>query len=127
MADVSVLEKAVAELLTKAISAAEAAGKFALDQLPDIAQQYVLYVGIMSSVWTVVGLLLIGSPFFLFQCFKKWNSGEVDENVVLPTLFLGSGFSIVGMFCAVANFDKMILAFFAPKILLIQFAMELLK
>lgn len=127
MADVSVLEKAVAELLTKAISAAEAAGKFAVDQLPDIAQQYVLYVGIMSSVWTVVGLLLFGSPFFLFHSFKKWNDGGVDENVVIPTIFIGGGLSIVGMICVVSNFDKMIMAFFAPKILLIQFAADLLK
>ena len=127
MADVSILEKAVAELLTKAISAAEAAGKFAVDQLPDIAQQFVLYVGIISSVWTVVGLLFFVSPLFLFHCFKKWNRGEVDENVVVPTVFIGGVLSIVGMVCIMSNFGKMILAFFAPKILLIQFAAELLK
>lgn len=127
MADVSILEKAVGEMLTKAISAAEAAGKFAMEQLPDIAQQYVIYVGIISTAWTVIGLFLLFSPFILFHVFKKWNDGDVDEGVVIPTLFIGGGFSIAGAACIVSNFDKMIMAFFAPKILLIQFAADLIK
>lgn len=123
----SELEKTVAEILVKATSAAEAAGKFAVEQLPDIAQQYVTYIAILNGFWLVFGLvLLVGTPMFV-----RWLCKDGDG---FGSPSPSQGF-VIGLFCAAfpsflilaINLKDFILAVFAPKILLIQWAATLVK
>lgn len=127
MSDPTLMEKAVAELLTKALAAAEAAKDFAVEQLPDVAQQYVLYVGITATFWCVFALLIFLSPTVLFFVLKRFQDGEIDGDVIGPTVIFGIITTAISFGVFVISFDKAIMAFFAPKILLIQFAAELVK
>lgn len=119
----SALEQAVADLLLKVTSAAEAAGRFAVEQLPDVAQQYVLYVAIKSWVWFGAGVFLLALAVWL--CKKAWRDLDADE---APFLLISSPLSfLIGSIIVGANIGDAILATWAPKILLIQWAAELLK
>lgn len=114
----SELQKAVADILVKATQAAEAAGKFAVEQLPDVAQQYVLFVAIYSWMWVILSVIIFTFPFILYKVFK------VDgENAVFAGMF--STF-ISGMMFFL-NIKNALLATFAPKVLLIQWAADLVK
>lgn len=132
----SILEAAVADMLIKATQAAEAAGKFAVEQLPDIAQQYVLYVGVTN---TIKALLCIGLVILICYAIKqqvKWVSGwsqrftyETNERgmsyIITACVVLFGGIPLTGYFFHFV--DRAVLAFLAPKILLIQWAAELVK
>jgi hypothetical protein len=123
----SELNKAVADLLTKATQAAETAGQFALEQLPDIARQYVLYVGISSTFWVFVSVCVFFSPLLVYKICYHWNNKRLDENVFGPSA-LALLFSQMVFWLMMPNhLEKALLAFFAPKILLIQWAAELVK
>lgn len=132
----SILEQAVAELIIKATSAAEAAGKFAIEQLPDIAQQYVLYIGVSSTIKALLCLPLV----FLFlwgvkkqsEWVSKWKpTFSYDSNdrgltfIATSLLAVFGGIPLTMFF--LRNIDNAMLAFLAPKILLIQWATILVK
>lgn len=123
----SVLESVVADLIIKATSAAEAAGKFAMEQLPDIAQQYVTYIAIYSGVCLLLGLIiLIGCPFIGWRMTKDSDgySAPPDWFGLIMGGVIGT---VIGGIIIAANLSKFILAVWAPKILLIQWAAELVK
>ena len=114
----SELNKAVADLVVKATQAAEAAGKFAVEQLPDVAHQYVMYVAIMSWAMVVLGTLVVLFPLFLKKFYK------IDED----NLFFMSIFTTLTGACLVGfNLSNAIMATAAPKVLLIKWAAELVK
>ena len=120
----SELEKTVAEILIKATNAAEAAGKFATEQLPDIAQQYILYVSIYS--WSLVA---VGVFVAVFPTIAVWRiSPKEDPDYRLLVSFItGIASGFVGGLIVFVNIGNAILATFAPKILLIKFAATLIK
>lgn len=132
----SELEKTVADILVKATNAAEAAGKFAMEQLPDIAQQYVMYVAIWNALLVFLLVAIIAAAVLAirwqFKWIAKWtprNSYSDNERYfsLMPTgliAFIGGGFLVDHLFNAVERF---VLAAFAPKILLIQWAATLVK
>lgn len=132
----SELEKTVADILVKATNAAEAAGKFAMEQLPDIAQQYVMYVAIWNSLVTsfvVVSFVVAGFLIrWQLRWIGEWNSAnQYAENERYYSLIPTGIVSFIGVlvlgtaFFSAAN--KAVLAFFAPKVLLIQWAATLVN
>lgn len=121
------LEKAVAELITKAASAAEAAGKFAVEQLPEVAQQYVLYKGVSGALWVVlllVAVLAFCAHFPKVAAFSKRERNEAP--IVLYSIFGGVG-AILALVIAAHHLETALLAFLAPKVLLLQWAASLVK
>lgn len=123
----SELQKAVADILVKATSAAEAAGKFASEQLPDVAQQYVMYIAVYNGVLVSFGLVIIfGCPILAGWTFRNGDgySGPTKAQGALIGGLFGVAFG--GAFIA-ASMKSLILAVFAPKILLIQLAAQLVK
>lgn len=122
----SELQKAVADLIIKATQAAEAAGKFAVEQLPDVAQQYVLYIGIISSISVIASLGLILIPFWAYKWAFKHSGGSFGDAIFSASL-IAIPCWVIGGICLVNSFDKAVLAFFAPKILLIQWTADLIK
>jgi hypothetical protein len=113
----SELQKAVADMLVKATQAAEAAGKFAVEQLPDVAHQYVMYVGILATIGVVVGL------GFLVLTVWCWSSRPLGDG----KFFGGAGACLVGAGLVLCNLSTAIMAWVAPKVLLIKWAAELVK
>ena len=114
----SELNKAVADLVIKATQAAEAAGKFAVEQLPDVAHQYVLYVAVISWAMVILGILLFLLLFFL----EKFYDVKGDNLFFLSIFTTSIGLCLVGF-----NISNAIMATVAPKVLLIQWAAELVK
>lgn len=122
------LENAVADLIIKATSAAEAAGRFAVEQLPDIAQQYVLYKGIISLFMLLVCLVILGLVITAFFITNKKIRNDEWESEAWIMYFLVSFFPMLVVFIEGSSALKTaVLAFVAPKILLIQWAAELVK
>lgn len=130
------LAKVVADLVLKATQAAEAAGRFAMEQLPDIARQYVLFVGIWNSLVMLGCIVSVGISVWLtkkqFDWIGRWKrSSSHDMNERAVTLFL----SVLAWPCLLMTLypvfstasRQAVLAFFAPKILLIEWAASLVK
>lgn len=115
----SELQKAVADMLVKATQAAEAAGKFAIEQLPDVAHQYVMYIGIVHTLWVVFGFFLLG---LVVWCIKQGR--KYDEDGYFIVAVFGT---VAGVMCIGFSISTAIMAFVAPKVLLIQWAAELVK
>lgn len=132
----SELEKTVADILVKASNAAESAGKFAMEQLPDIAQQYVMFKGGWALLESAMILATFIALFFfwrwVFYAIKKTDALNSDFDVpVMFGCFLGGAATLIWVLVAVVsifnNAQTAFLAFFAPKILLIQWAATLVK
>ena len=120
----SELNKAVADILVKATQAAEAAGKFAMEQLPDVAQQYVTYVALYSWIMVIIGLLAaMVPPAVLWKLLKDEHPGDrMGATVMVGTL---TGF--IGTLFVLFNLKEAVMATVAPKALLIQWAASLVK
>lgn len=120
------LKQAVADLVIRATQAAEAAGKFAAEQLPDVAQQYVMYVSITSWLWVTVGLLLIFAPPVFAWRFAAKQGGDAGD--CLFTAGMVSAITgTLGVIAVASNLSTAVMATFAPKVLLIKWAAELVR
>lgn len=110
------------------------AGEFAMSQLPDIAQQYVIYgrvqsvVGLVFMLTVAVVLLLAGRWAYK----NPWNTStwsfekarkRSDSNYFV--MVVGFGFGGFMAACAVATFD--FLVWFAPKVWLLKQLAALVK
>lgn len=128
------LNTKLVEILTSIQTAAGKASDFALEQLPDIAQSYVLY-GRAVSVVAAVCLLLFGAALLALSrwAYKNpWNNSPYswkknakrsDSNfavMVVPAL-LGGFFLIL----APMTFDYLV--WFAPKVWLLKELASLIK
>lgn len=121
------LEKAVADLVTKATSAAETAGRFAVEQLPDIAQQYVLYKGISSLIWALAFIPVIVGCFVIGRRVHEWCADEGDMFPLAIYMIPGSFVVLGSAALSLKNLQDALLAFIAPKVLLLQWAASLVK
>lgn len=107
------LQSKLVEILTSIQAATEKASDFALSQLPDIAQSYVLYgrvsltVAVLLSILVIIALLILGI---------KWANKEEDG---FP-LIIASSLSTVPLVLAIVNFSPMLLVWFAPKVWLLK-------
>ena len=129
--NMSELEKTVADILVKASNAAESAGKFAMEQLPDIAQQYVLFQGLWSAALCLFCAAYIAAFFFSVKPVSKWAAagGYLSDRDMGYFFYWMFGITSVAISALVFldSIKTAILAFFAPKILLIQWAATLVK
>lgn len=128
------LNTKLVEILTSIQTAAGKASDFALEQLPDIAQSYVLYGRAISLVMLVsliaLGLSLLKLSHWAYK--NPWNTSPYscdkdakrsDSNLfvmVVPAV-IGSVF----LFVAVSSFDYLV--WFAPKVWLLKELASLVK
>lgn len=110
------------EILTSIQNATKAAGDFALEQLPDVAMQYVMYGRVRTLVVT---LFLLGVSSVCFATFRwvyknpwygPYDGLRSEENKVIMGLTLTCG--IVTLFASVFSFDWLV--WVAPKVWLIK-------
>lgn len=113
------LQGKLVEILSAIQSAAGQAGDFAMEQLPDIAAQYVAY----GRVVHVVGIVLaLGG---LFGCFKlfKWLIATDQGEFAPMVLFIATPVAIV----LVGNIGPALMVWFAPKVWLLKELAALVK
>lgn len=122
------------ELLSRADSifatmkeAAMAAKDFAMDQLPEIVQQLILFERVYLTCIVLAPIILL--PLFVALWFKTSNTDSYKSEAILfgaGTIMLGAS-SLIAFISMLVNFKSFLMVWFAPKIYLIHYLTELLK
>lgn len=112
------LEQVVAEILQKALAAAETATEFVLNQLPDVARQYIMWRIAEGLMWVVFCLLTTAVVHKVAKHFSKATDG-----FSYPLLWVPWTIFVLPAFCI--NTTQALKAYVAPKIVLIEWAGEL--
>jgi hypothetical protein len=128
------LQTKLVEILGSIQTAAGKAGDFAMIQLPDIAQSYVVYGRVVTSITSaalvVFGALLLGLAFWAYK--NPWNLSiwdfernkkRSDSNIIVM-VFPGGG-GAIAIFAAFASFDWLV--WLAPKVWLLKEIATLIK
>lgn len=122
------LQSKLVEILSSVQSATKAAGDFALEQLPDIAQSYVLYGRVFSLVTIVICLLVLLALVWVFRVtLKATRAGTVDDVVWVPGGIVGAIVSVVTVVILLESLQSAILVWVAPKVWLIRELASLIK
>lgn len=128
------LQLKLVEILSSIQSATKTAGDFAMEQLPGIAMQYVMYARITTLMSSVFLLLIASALYWLsFWAYKNpWNISDChwekhrkrsDSNMVVMSLaaIFGTLFTLIAFY----SFDWM--PWLAPKVWLLQELATLVK
>ena len=116
------LQSKLVEVLAGIQAATKAAGDFAMEQLPDIAQSYVMYGRAMHTTGIVVGLLM----FAVLLWFLPRAIRGMEDADVWPVPVYMVGVPVAGIVLMV-NFGPAMLVWFAPKVWLLQQLASLIK
>lgn len=105
------------------------ASDFAVEQLPDIAQQYLTYGRFTHTIMLVAGVVavVVGLVSMLY-CVRKGTAAEYGkEGPYVIGGILSAISMLVGGAVSMASFSPFAMVWFAPKIYLIQGLAGLLK
>jgi hypothetical protein len=119
------LQSKLVEVLTGISEGVAQAKDFAIEQLPDVAQQYIMF----GMVWET-SLLLIYAVLIVLIAFGIWLLSGCDAADVEAAsgLIVVGGFSLVGLLIAfVIQLKPVLLVWFAPKLYLLQGIAGLVK
>ena len=102
---------------------------FVMEQLPDIAQQYITFGRVTETLYFALALLgLLFFPYMFVTQAKKANAApynDADLPIILSAASGVLGFaSLIGFF---ANITPFFMVWFAPKLYLIKGLAALLK
>ena len=125
------LEGKLVEILSQIQSGVQAAGTFALEQLPDIAQSYVLYGRVIHLAQLAVGLGLIGVAIWVMREIYRVSKGKPLYEVTDPIAEWGPAVAIVAGITGVAltaiAAAPTALVWLAPKVWLLKEIAGLVK
>lgn len=113
----------------KIAEATASAGTFAMEQLPDIALQFILYNRVMYTLQMLVGIVLIYLALRLHKtgittrktCFRESGDDGFAYHVAAMPVWL------VASFVNLSGFSPFLMVWFAPKIFLITELVKLVK
>jgi hypothetical protein len=121
----------VVEIVTSMQNAVGKAGDFAMEQLPDIAQSYVMYGRVQSVVMLLVSLLCLAGFAFMTRWLAKnpWEGefGEKRGITNLLSIVICVGFAIVFISVVLSNISSALLVWLAPKVWLLKEIAALIK
>lgn len=118
------LQGKLVEILTSIQEASRAAGDFALEHLPDIAQSYVLYGRVTATAFFLAALFAtVGFAYVAFA--KGFLSGERNEMGLwtdsrFAAALAGSCGLVLSVMLLVVNFSQLSLVWLAPKVWLLK-------
>jgi hypothetical protein len=125
------LQAKLVEILAGIQSATKAAGDFAMEQLPDVVQQYVLYGRIVSLFWVFVGIALFAIGALSIKRAKLEGHGEWKYESFLKDFglgyWVGTIFCGVGLISAATSTNAALLVWLAPKVWLLKEIAGLIK
>jgi len=125
------LQRQLVSILSGISGAVSKASDFALSQLPDIAQQYVLYGRVLYTAWFITSLLVALASAWVIIKFgvlsKAVNKyGDFSCSRIL-VLLIGTSVLIVFIVFIIASAAPAALVWFAPKVWLLQELAHLVK
>lgn len=128
------LQDQLAQILASMQAAASRAGDFAMAQLPDIAQQYVVYGRVKSVALTILVVLFATALGSLsrWAYFHPWNSspyswdkGAKRSESNQAMIAIPGAFAVALVFLALISFDWLV--WVAPKVWLLKEIAGLVK
>lgn len=126
------LQSKLIEILGSIQTAAGKAGDFALVQLPEIAQSYVIYGRAMSLVKIGFAVAALLVAFFIFRGIRKHCVGKDELMDCDPAVVVFGGFgmfalSAAGFLMLYQGIASAALVWFAPKVWLLKEIAGLIK
>ena len=122
------LNTKLVEILTSIQTAAGKTSDFALEQLPEIAQSYVLYGRVFSLVTVLLCLAVLLALVWLFRVtYRATSEGDVDEIVWMPVGMVGVVVGVVAVLLFLEGLQSTFLVWFAPKVWLLKELASLVK
>jgi hypothetical protein len=119
------LQSKLVEVLTGISEGVAQAKDFAIEQLPDVAQQYIMFGMVWETTLLVIYAVLI--TLIAFGLWKLWRSDAADvETVAFITIF-GGGTLVLLLIALVMQLKPFLLVWFAPKLYLLQGIAGLVK
>ncbi len=101
------------------------AGTAVVDQLPDVAHQYIMYGRTTSTLGVLCGLMFMAFGAWLIRRLiaspDKFTDEGIAFSIIIGIISLGVGFATLG-----CNIDGFIMSWFAPKIWLLTNLVELI-
>lgn len=122
------LQGKLVEILTSIQTAAGKASDFAMEQLPDVAQSYVVYGRFTNTVEFAAAVLVLslGMGLALFAATRtSWVETEGYskgdwQGPRIASLMAGLGVSIIGIAGVCSSFGEFAMVWFAPKVWLLK-------
>lgn len=125
------LQSKLVEVLTGISEGVAQAKDFAVEQLPDVAQQYIMFgMAWETTAFLALALLLLPSLRLLSSGIKLLtakDSDYSDENKGIVFMLLGGLASLFFGSLAILQLKPMLLVWFAPKLYLLQGIAGLVK
>lgn len=118
------MENQLAQILELILAGIQKAGTFTTEQLPDIAQQYVVYGRAIETVTITLALLV--TVFSLWAA--KWGyikGEETHEEVFAYVILMCWGVAGLGALVFCCTLDDFFQVWFAPKVYLLKEFVEL--
>ena len=115
------LEPKLVEVIGQLQGAVMKASDFAIQQLPDVVQSYILYGRISSLVTLMLELAILYGCWRLYKLPVKESSygGGDDVVAILKTMFSGT-VGVITLFLTLFSIQETVLVWAAPKIWLIK-------
>ena len=113
------LEPKLVEVIGQLQEAVMKASDFAIQQLPDVVQSYILYGRISNLVTLVFEIAILYGCWRLYKLPVKESSYGFDEADILKAMFSGTVGGIT-LFFALFSIQETVLVWAAPKIWLIK-------
>lgn len=122
------LQGKLVEILSSIQVAASKTADFALEQLPDIAQQYVMWGRVTMTLTSGISALLFGlCAYYLFSTYMRGRRDEPLHEVEIPVMI---GSFIVGLLSFLSwalSFSETLMVWVAPKVWLLKEIASLIK
>ena len=119
--------KLLAELLQKAVSGLDSAVAFSQAQLPEVIHQLMYWKAASYGLRIVVMSLLFLGCVVLFRKGVEWGRGWEIEGIGIISVIASVVVGLVLMCLLFANADNLLQLWLAPKIWLIEYAVDLAR
>jgi hypothetical protein len=125
------LQSKLVEVLTGISEGVGQAKDFAVEQLPDVAQQYIMFSMVWETGAFIMSLVLsVALAVWVFRSVKisldEEASFKAQDNASIITIF-GGAFMFLACFVTVLKFKATMLVWLAPKMYLLQGIANLVK
>lgn len=125
------LQSKLVEILTSMQAAAKAAGDFALEQLPDIAQQYIAYGRVVGTLGAIACVAIFCLSVWVFihhgLMSNKKDSWGLSAGSKDAAIAIGGACSVLSGMATAFTVGNAALVWFAPKVWLLKELAQMVK